>query len=90
MLLGLVVIDRVHADGPAATAVVVRPSEVALTPNVPVRARPSNFVPRAATNAPVMPSFKSPYPYGYFGAQPQKMWWMHHGHQRSYLQWALR
>jgi hypothetical protein len=94
LLFGLLICSAVaggaRADYPTPPTWLIRPSSVALTPNAPTQARAANFVPRASSAAPVMPLNKSPYPYGYFGAQPQKMWWMHHGHQRSYLQWALR
>lgn len=40
-----------------------------------------------ASRAPV---WKQPYSYGYFGAQHNRQWSVHHGHQRSHTQWTFR
>lgn len=34
--------------------------------------------------------WKQPYAYGHFGAQHNRQWSNHHGHQRSHTQWTFR
>lgn len=33
---------------------------------------------------------KTPYSYGYFGAQGRRHWSLHYGHQQNYTQWTKR
>ena len=34
--------------------------------------------------------WKQPYSYGHFGANHNRQWSVHHGHQRSHTQWTFR
>ncbi|TWU39923.1 hypothetical protein Q31b_32390 [Novipirellula aureliae] len=34
------------------------------------------------------PRWKTPYSYGYFGANPKPIWTKHHGYRDNYTQWT--
>lgn len=40
--------------------------------------------------ATVEPRWKTPYSYGYFGAEGKRQWTRQHGYRDRYLQWSLR
>jgi hypothetical protein len=50
----------------------------------------SKELPAPTSAAPLMPIYRTPYAYGYFGATPSRHWRQHFGVQRQYTQWTLR
>lgn len=46
--------------------------------------------PHAPRKMQVIPRYRQPYAYGWFGAQPHRHGDIHYGYRQHYIEWSLR